>query len=265
MDLRVDKNSPVPSHYQLYSAIKAMITSGQIAPGDKLPLEQELVRQSGVSRLTVRQAVQLLCDEGLARKVRSRGAFVRKVRVGSPSGTINSFSGSLREQGFVPRAEILSLEAPAALEADTREHFAHVEAEDLRGQFIRLRRLVFANEKPILISDYWLNAALKIQLDAASLAQGSLYALLTERGVKVHEADQVIELGMASREEAALLGLSTKTTLLIANRADFSADGELVGLTRSTLHPTACKLRYAIVGAGLTRVDMTQASQQWAA
>ncbi|MBI2942006.1 MAG: GntR family transcriptional regulator [Chloroflexi bacterium] len=73
---KIDKRSPLPLYAQLQELFRAAILSGELPPGSQLPGEEELGRQYGLSRLTVRRALQDLQHEGLIRTERGRGSFV---------------------------------------------------------------------------------------------------------------------------------------------------------------------------------------------
>jgi DNA-binding GntR family transcriptional regulator len=69
-------NKRIPLYYQLENLLREKIVSGELEPGDKLPTELELIEQYGVSRITVRQALQALADEGLIERKQGRGTVV---------------------------------------------------------------------------------------------------------------------------------------------------------------------------------------------
>lgn len=73
----LNKQSPIPLYYQLMEDIKARIASGEIRPGDKLPSESQMMEQYGVSRLTVREALSNLVNEGLLVKKHGKGTYCR--------------------------------------------------------------------------------------------------------------------------------------------------------------------------------------------
>jgi GntR family transcriptional regulator len=73
--VEVSQRDPTPLHEQLAAILRAQIASGEIT--DMLPSESYLQQQHGVSRGTVRRAIEILVNEGLVFKIRARGTFVR--------------------------------------------------------------------------------------------------------------------------------------------------------------------------------------------
>lgn len=73
--MEVSQRDPTPLYEQLAAVLRAQIASGEIT--DMLPSESYLQQQHGVSRGTVRRAIEILVDEGLVFTIRARGTFVR--------------------------------------------------------------------------------------------------------------------------------------------------------------------------------------------
>ena len=74
----LDKNSPIPLYYQLYTLLLNRIKEGELRPGDMLPTEVSLVEEYRVSRATVRQAILDLARNGYVVRENSKGTFVRE-------------------------------------------------------------------------------------------------------------------------------------------------------------------------------------------
>lgn len=95
--LQMDRRSPLPLHYQLQQALRAAVIEGRLAPGDALPSEPDLAQQTGVSRTTVRQAIEQLVREGLLRREQGRGTFVTPLEDRPAFGSY-TFTSDLRRQ-----------------------------------------------------------------------------------------------------------------------------------------------------------------------
>src|SRR5690349_3017271 len=81
LDLGLDRRSPVPVYVQISDAIRAMIRSGELQPDSVLPPSQQLCDKLGITRMTLRQAYNVLAREGLVDAQRGRGTFVRRSRI----------------------------------------------------------------------------------------------------------------------------------------------------------------------------------------
>ena len=96
----LDRTLDTPLYLQLAALLREDIAAGRLRPGDKLPSESELVERYGVGRVTVREALALLVNEGLLRKLQGRGTFVRAAHAGQPLRI--DVLLDLRERTFAP-------------------------------------------------------------------------------------------------------------------------------------------------------------------
>ena len=101
---------PIPKYYQVATHIKDLILSGELQPADQIPTEEALVEQHGVSRGTVRKAIQLLIDEGLVESEQGRGSFVTSALRSSNHFSLVSFQDEMRRQARKPSTRILKFE-----------------------------------------------------------------------------------------------------------------------------------------------------------
>lgn len=98
----LDKNSPVPLYYQLYTILLKQIQDHELKPGDMLPTELALVEQYNISRSTARQAIMDLVRNGYVVREKSKGTFVQDYSQNVQySGRLKGFSGISREQGII--------------------------------------------------------------------------------------------------------------------------------------------------------------------
>ena len=98
----LDRNSPVPLYYQLYSILLNDIREGNIRPGDRLPTENELMKQYDISRATVRTAILDLVHNGYAERQKSKGTFVVDPRANlSYENKVKGFSAVSRIHGRI--------------------------------------------------------------------------------------------------------------------------------------------------------------------
>jgi GntR family transcriptional regulator len=199
------------------------ISSGELAPGQRLGAEREIAQRLGVSRSTVRAAVADLARSGAVRRARGRagGIFVAERKVERDLTSLASLPAYLRRQGFQSDARVISTamitpdaEVAAALGLGTDE-LAHeiVRVRLADGERISLERASFpASRFPDLL-DHSLS--------------GSLYELLaSEYGLEPGEAEERIEVVGAGPSEGRLLGVAEGAPLVAISRTAWSADGE---------------------------------------
>jgi len=200
----VDKNSPIPAYRQL----KAFLAEGilQKTWEGEIPSERQLSDLAGVTRMTVRQAVGELVNEGLLYRIKGKGTFVAKPKF--EQHNIMSFSSLLESRGTPPRTRILWFDPYFTdMQAISPEWSGRDE------RFYRLRRLRSAGDDPVGIEEVFLPHALCPGLERHNLT-GSLYEILFSYGLVVHGQDVRITARRPSEEEAALFSIRKDTPLL---------------------------------------------------
>lgn len=170
--MKLDLNSPVPLYQQLQDIMRNAILARQYKVGGKLPSEHELCRDYGVTRPTVRQALEGLVREGLLMKHRGKGAFVTEpplpVGLFSVIGTIEAFA----QQKQKVETRVLSVEKAATC--------VLAEGSDPIGGWYKLERVRRINGIPTFYENTWVQASLVPGFDRADLNNQSLFRTLAE-------------------------------------------------------------------------------------
>lgn len=201
----------------------------QAGPGTALPPERDLALRLGVSRPTVRAAIEDLTRLGLLVRQQGRGTFT------SPRKITQELTGNSAAAFGVPPAEgdwtswVVSFDVAPALPPTA----ARLELEP--GEpVLRVTRVRLVGGEPIAIERLELPAAIVPGLEAADLESGNFYQLLRTRfGVSVHEAVQSIEPSFTNPEQAELLDVPVYTPLLQIERTTRDTTGRIVEVTRS--------------------------------
>jgi GntR family transcriptional regulator len=218
----LDKNSFTPMYFQIQSQLLKQIKSGHLRPGDALPGEEELTRIYGVSRMTSRQALQALTTQGLAYRQKGRGTFVLQPKVEKDIAHLLGFSAEMRGLGLKAASRVLSKGSmPAPPEIAMRLGI------ESGAPTFHLHRLRSADGEPIAIEEVWLSEDQFPGIEKIDFVRRSLYEALREQyGVRVGSADEVIEARPANRQEAELLAITPKSSLLVISRTLRSVDGK---------------------------------------
>src|SRR6195952_1929724 len=183
MDL--DRSSPVPLYYQVSQQIERAISSGQLGPGARLDNEISLADQFGLSRPTMRRAIQELVDKGL--RVRKRGVGTQVVHGQVPRPVeLTSLFDDLARGNQAPRTTLLVNEIIPATEIVSS--FLDV---PVGSSVLRLRRLRFANSEPLAILENYLPEDLA-DIGKSDLEARGLYQLMRAKGVHIRVAKQRI-------------------------------------------------------------------------
>ena len=230
----------VPKHEQLRTILTDLAAS--LAPGDILPSERQLCHDHGVSRITVREAIRQLVDEGLLVRVRGKCTYVA-ARTARSRLHLASFTDEMRRMGLEPSTVVLTVErttpparTAAALALDDGAEAFHI---------VRLR---LADGLQISIDDGWYPTALFPGLDQLDLTR-SLYRALTDiYGRRIDRAEQTVRADEASPETALLLGLPARRPVLVADRVSYSGE-HAVEHALTTYRGDRYELQMSLVGS----------------
>lgn len=195
--------------------------------GEQLEPERELIKRFGVSRMTLRQALDQLESSGYIERVPGRGTFVGRPTI-TMGPTPQSFTQDMTSRGLVPSARLLSFElAPATPDV--------LEALDLPdgSTAVRMERLRFADGEPMCIEVAQLPPRFLGLLESADL-ESSLHVILAADGVTVAAQSRRVRAAAAQHREAVLLGLGLGTPVLEVSDVYYDARGRPVQLARSS-------------------------------
>jgi GntR family transcriptional regulator len=225
----LDKNSFEPLYFQMQTQLEQKIRSGELAVHDPLPGEAELSRIFGVSRMTSRQALQGLTADGFSYRERGRGTFVCAAKVEKQIAHLLGFSAEMKLLGLKASSRVLAAGTVMA----TPQLAASLQV-DVQAPLVMLHRLRLANGEPIAIEQVWVPLGRFPGIDKIDFAKVSLYDTLRDLyGVRIGSANETIEARGASKAEAALLGVATRSSLLVVFRTLLDGDGSAVELAHS--------------------------------
>jgi len=224
---RLDRDSPVPLWFQIAELFRGAIESGALAPGERLDNEIEISERLGVSRPTVRQAIQALVQKDLVVRRRGVGTIVAARRIKRPVA-LTSLHDDLQRAGRRPETEVLRLEEhPASPE------LAASLAITPGDPVLHIERLRFAEGAPLALMENFVPVAvLGTAIDKASLESHGLYELFRQRGLRPQSAEETIGARTASAHEARLLRVGRNATVLTMTRTAADATGRILEIGR---------------------------------
>ena len=215
-----------------------------LAPGDSIPAERQLSDELGVSRLTLRAALDELVREGYLVRRRGAGTFVSEPKVLKGSDTISSFSEDMRHRGLVPASRTLHLETvPAGAQLGRILRVSPAEP------VIVAKRLRLANDDPMAIEHLCVRASVVPGLSARDLERGSFYELLRDRyRLTIGGGTQTVEPTVTDGDESELLGVPLHSPALLFTRILRSTGDEVVEYTTSVYRGDRYKLVSELAG-----------------
>lgn len=214
----LNKSGFIPLYYQIQRALMEKIQSGTLSQGDPIPSEEELSRIYQVSRMTARQALHGLKVNGFAFSEKGRGTFVTRPKLEKNVMHLHGFTEDMRQRGMTPTSRILEQSVIQATN-DLSERLRLAVGEKV----MCLRRLRLADGVPMAIEESNIPLQRFPGIEHVDFARHSLYAVLRQQyGVRVGYADEIIEALPALREEAELLTIPHRASILSITRIIFT-------------------------------------------
>jgi len=217
----------LPLYQQIQNHLESLIINGQLGPGHQLPSEKELEVQFGVSRVTVRRALQELSIDGKIQTVTGKGSFVLKPKI-EPLTALTSFSENMRAQGYKPSYQnaVIFIISPnpkikGILDLKEGENVAY------------LTREMLADGLPMAIQDAFFPERIYSRnpelFTPEILNNISFYKVLEiELGVLLKRAEESVDAAPATEEEARKLNINPGDVVLIIKRTTFDINDQPV-------------------------------------
>lgn len=216
----INKETPIPLYFQLKSIILKYIHEGKLNPGDAIPTEMELAQIFDISRTTIRQAITELVMEGYLTRIKSKGTFVQKPLVRQEYiKSVRASHEHIRQQNMVPRTKILELHEIAA-------------NDEIAGELkiapgtsvIKMMRLRFANEEPILYTENYLSMYAKDILNV-DMEKYGLFEFLDRRDeTRITKSVRTLSAVAANKEDARLLDMQVGEPIQLSKSISYNQD-----------------------------------------
>ena len=208
---------------QVAGQLRRRIECGELTADSALPPERELAEALGVSRMTLRGAIEQLANEGLLVRQPNRRTRVAGDKI-SRSATFMSFSEEMQTRGWRPHSQIRQMTAAVA-----DVSVAAQLAMEVGAKVFYLERLRFADDEPLALERLYLPYARFALLLALDLASQSLYSIIEqELGVRPVLAEESVEAVLFSAEEAGIFSLSVGSPALLTRRVTYDDQGQVI-------------------------------------
>jgi GntR family transcriptional regulator len=216
----------VPHYRRIEQALRERI--GTLKPGERLPSDADLRTEFGVSRMTARNAMQRLVDEGLIARQPGRGSFVAEPPAHRRANRLMTFTQEMLRRGLVPSSRLLARTVRKATAAEAAA-LGLADGEPV----VHLRRLRCADERPMAFESTVLIGACADVVLVADLEHGSLHEALLRAGFALRRGTGTIEAEAATDEDARWLDLESGHPLLVERRVIADGHGRRIEATES--------------------------------
>jgi GntR family transcriptional regulator len=218
--------SYTPRYLEIEQALRKRLTG--MAPGDPLPSDAELCTEFGVSRMTARNAVHRLAQEGLVLRVPGRGTFVGNSPTHRRANSLLSFSNEMRRRGHVPSSQLLT----RALRAPSREEADRLQLKD-GEKLVLLKRIRLADGRPIAVEVCRLHGRTATAVLQANLEKESLHAVLVSAGFLPTRGRATLWAESAGADDSRWLQMNRGEPMLVERRIILDQRGRPLEYTES--------------------------------
>ncbi len=209
----IQEGIPVPKYYRLKESLRDKIEEEGLEEGHLIPSERELCETYGVSRMTARQAVKDLVNEGVLYREQGRGTFVAGKKLQHETAYLTSFTQDMGERGMKVSSKVLEIEAEGA--SPSVAQALDVEPGE---RIIRLQRVRYADGEPMALETSHLLYDVAKDILNTDLERSSLYKELGRLGVRIAKAEQSYEATLVNDSEAEYLQVPPDSAALLIKR-----------------------------------------------
>lgn len=222
----------LPIYYQIKNKIKDWIVNKEYCPGDKIPTENELAKIFNVTRVTVRQGIAPLVQEGLLKIKRGEGTFVTEDQnlINNLSIEIDGFLDSLFYQ--VSKSKTKWVEIKKVVATTSIKDKLKLNRDE---EVICIKRERFINDKPFAYTINFLPIEIGARIQEKDLYEKPLLQILEQDlGIIFKGAFQTIEASFSDQESSGKLGIPTGSPILLVERIMYDKNNNPVELVRSS-------------------------------
>lgn len=207
----LDRNSAKPLHTQLEEMIRKNLQTGAWAPGSLIPSENELSHENGVSRMTARNVITKLVQEGELFRIPGKGTFVAEQKIEAKSLSYEGIREQLERLGYEVRTRLLEVQtSTGGPDVDRKLQ------TDANSKVYVVRRLRTVKGTPLSLHTSYVPVGLAPGLDSLNLVDEQLCSILSKNyGLTRDKIYEELESVAATKEEAELLDVPAGHPLLL--------------------------------------------------
>lgn len=241
----VDRQNPQKLYLQLVRILQESIERGELAVGNRLPTEEEICRQQGISKAVVRAATQELARKGLVRKIAGKGTFVQKPVSADGVRLWLKITENMLDYGVAWETEVIQ-KMSTVPPSDLKEFFG-AESGNQVFKVIRIRKI---KDEPVMLETSYVSQDLCPGLALEDLRSSSLIEIIHKKySIPLTRCADSIEITTLEKREASLLKKKEDDSALLADRILYTTNDRVVAFIRYISIATHHRLTYESIRA----------------
>lgn len=236
----ISEETQTPLYAQLAEYLRHQIRSGALEPGDKIIGENDMVELLGLSRSTVRAAINRLVEEGYIVRYRGKGSYVAEPKLKRNINYLYNFTENIKGSGAVPSSRVMRCEVEEADGTLT----AKMKLATAGQKVFVLERLRMADGQPLIWETTYIPYYLCEGIEKVDFTHASLYQELENRyGIVIDRADETIEAIILGKNAQQVLGCKRSMAGYSIQRLSYLKSGYICELTQSVTRGDRCVFR----------------------
>lgn len=228
-------NYQSPIYLQLREIIRSKIEDGEYLPGISIPSENDLAATYGINRLTVRNAITALVNEGILKRVQGKGVFVVGTKLERDLETLGGFTQTMREKHATPTTKVLVKTVRKA-----GDKYSIIFGIDQTDDIYYIKRICYADSEPISMEEIYIPKYVIPKLEGIDLTVFSLYEVYDFYGINMVKAFQTLDLTMLESNDARMLGINPDLAVMLFECTSYDDSGRVIEFTRTYTRGDKC-------------------------
>lgn len=224
-----------PMYLQLREVIRNKIMEGEYLPGTSIPSENELAKIYGIHRLTVRNTIDILVNEGLLLRIPGKGIFVLGEKIDTDIDNWSMYRRSVKDKKADEKYKLL-----LKTKREAGPKYADIFNIDETELVYYIKRIAYAREDPISIEEIFIPANVLPELEKIDLKVFSLLEIYDFYNIKIKEANQVLNIVTLDKKDARFLDTEPDKPVFMFQSVTIDDKGRPVDFNRSYTRGDKC-------------------------
>lgn len=228
-------NYKSPIYVQLREIIRNKIEEGEYLPGMAIPSENTLAETYGINRLTVRNAIDTLVQEGLLKRVQGKGVYVMGEKVQRDLEYLGGFTQTMREKNKTPKIKVI---AKCIRKAD--EKFSVIFNILPDDEICYIKRVCYADDEPMSLEEIYIPHYIVPKLEGIDLSIFTIYEIYEFYGIKLKKANQTLEIVKLKQNDARMLNIDSNFPVFLFKCISYDENNRVIEFANTYTRGDIC-------------------------